>query len=115
MLVISGVQGLVGLTDPEALYRDTERIAIKRPPDSPGHAAVREYITAQFDRVRARNRRAWGGHRRHALCRRRCAYSCVSQASGGLAQQWNVEIDEFQSDTPLGGSCCASPTKCRGA
>lgn len=62
---------LTELTDSEALWRDTERIAIVRPADTPGNAAVREYIIAQF-------------------------------TSGGLAQAWNVEIDEFKSATPYG-------------
>jgi hypothetical protein len=67
----NAVQRLTELTDPEALWRDTERIAIVRPADTPGNAAVREYIVSQF-------------------------------TSGGLAQPWNVEIDEFRSATPYG-------------
>jgi hypothetical protein len=35
----------------ESLWRDTERIAIVRPPDSPGNAAVRAYIVSQFNSV----------------------------------------------------------------
>ncbi len=67
------MQRLTELTDSEALWRDTERIAIVRPADTPGNAAVREYIVSQF-------------------------------TSGGLAQPWNVEIDEFKSATPYGMS-----------
>jgi len=63
------IKRLVGQTDLEALWRDLERIAIVRPPDSPGNQAVREYILSQFDAEK-------------------------------LTQRWDVEIDEFTSDTP---------------